>query len=435
MSTYFHSVQLDEEKCRGCTNCVKCCPTEAIRVRHGKAIIDNIRCIDCGECIRACPNRAKSVHTDPKSMRDTFKYTIALPAPSLFAQFPGEVEPGKVLSALKESGFSHVFEVAIAAEIAAEAIEEYVSGYTGQFPLISTSCPTVVRLIQVRFPEMIKHLIPIEAPMEIAACISREEVIRETGCFNDEIGAFFISPCPAKVTAVHQPVGLRKSCVDGVFSLADIYADIYRALPRVIEETPVRASAKGLNWARGGGESEGINIDEYLAVDGIEHVISVLEEIEMGKLKNLKFIELQSCTEGCVGGVLTVENPFVAKVRLGRIVRKLAPEPKIKPVVSPDAYIISGELEARPILKLDDDVNEALCKMAELEKIVEILPGLDCAACGAPHCRALAEDIVRGNAHLTDCVFVLRKRVKELVTEMMDLTERLPPVMGKREKE
>ena len=56
MNTYFHSVRLDEEKCMGCTNCIKRCPTQAIRVRSGKAHIISERCIDCGECIRVCPH-------------------------------------------------------------------------------------------------------------------------------------------------------------------------------------------------------------------------------------------------------------------------------------------------------------------------------------------------------------------------------------------
>lgn len=58
MNTYFHSVRLDEEKCMGCTNCIKRCPTQAIRVRNGKAHIISERCIDCGECIRVCPHHA-----------------------------------------------------------------------------------------------------------------------------------------------------------------------------------------------------------------------------------------------------------------------------------------------------------------------------------------------------------------------------------------
>ena len=83
----FHSVRLDPEKCKGCTNCIKRCPTEAIRVHDGKATIIEERCIDCGECIRACPNHAKFAVTDELDKLAAYKYNIALPAPSFFGQF------------------------------------------------------------------------------------------------------------------------------------------------------------------------------------------------------------------------------------------------------------------------------------------------------------------------------------------------------------
>ena len=37
MGNYFHSVELNADICCGCTNCLKRCPTEAIRVHGGKA--------------------------------------------------------------------------------------------------------------------------------------------------------------------------------------------------------------------------------------------------------------------------------------------------------------------------------------------------------------------------------------------------------------
>jgi len=64
----FHSVTLDKDKCKGCINCMKHCPTEAIRVRDGKARIKTERCIDCGACIRICQNRAKKAICDDFEM-------------------------------------------------------------------------------------------------------------------------------------------------------------------------------------------------------------------------------------------------------------------------------------------------------------------------------------------------------------------------------
>ena len=52
---YFHSVTLERDKCKGCTTCLKRCPTEAIRIRDGKASIIGERCIDCGVCGMSCP--------------------------------------------------------------------------------------------------------------------------------------------------------------------------------------------------------------------------------------------------------------------------------------------------------------------------------------------------------------------------------------------
>ena len=51
MDKFYHSVRLDESLCKGCINCIKRCPTEAIRVRGGKASINNKFCIDCGRLI------------------------------------------------------------------------------------------------------------------------------------------------------------------------------------------------------------------------------------------------------------------------------------------------------------------------------------------------------------------------------------------------
>ena len=110
-SGFFHSVRLDESKCMGCTNCIKRCPTGAIRVRRGKAYIISERCIDCGECIRICPHHAKYAEKYSFDELQKYKYRIALPAPTLYGQFNNLDDTDYVLTALKKIGFDDVFEV------------------------------------------------------------------------------------------------------------------------------------------------------------------------------------------------------------------------------------------------------------------------------------------------------------------------------------
>jgi len=432
MQQYFHSVRLDEEKCRGCTNCIKHCPTEAIRVRKGRACIIEERCIDCGECIRVCPNQAKLAITDSLEKLKDFKYTIALPAPSFYGQFKPEHTPARVLSALLALGFDDVFEVALAAEAVSWAIRHYLEVYPDRpRPLISSACPAVVRLIQVRFPSLLEHIIPIESPMEIAGRMAREQACRKTGLEPGEIGTFFITPCPAKVTEVKQPSEGRSS-VDGAISMAVVYGALLKRLEMpVTNPVAPRASGVGIGWGRAGGENEAIKTGSLLAVDGIHSVISVLDEIERGGLADIDYLEAQACTGGCIGGPLVPQNPFVARVRMGNLVKRHRSREKWAYPRELDYYRLKTPIPARPALTLASDPRVALARLEEAERICAELPGLDCGSCGSPSCRALAEDIVQGYARRSYCIFELRERLQQLAEEMVELAQKQPPAMGR----
>lgn len=434
METYFHSVTLDKDKCKGCTNCIKRCPTEAIRVRKGKATIINERCIDCGECLRVCPYHAKKAITDSFDMINNYKYRIAIPAPSIYGQFKNAKSRNSILTALKSLGFDKIYEVAKAAEIVTEASKKLIGEKGLKRPVISAACPAVVRLIQVRFPALIDNLLKLESPMEVAARIVKSEVLKEKKYNSSEIGVFFISPCAAKVTSVKAPYEKEKSSVDGVIAIKDIYLRMLEEIEtQVLEEDLEQSGYEGVRWASSGGEGLALGTDRFLAVDGIHNVIKIFEEIENEKLEDVDFVEALSCTGGCLGGPLTVENVFVAKSKLKTFI-DLAKENK-KGVEEGDSeeykgLLWTGNVTYKPVLKLDEDMGKAILKLGQLETICEGLPGLDCGACGAPSCRALAEDIVRGIANETDCIFKLREKIRELTARMISLENMLPPVLN-----
>lgn len=300
--------------------------------------------------------------------------------------------------------------------------------------MISSACPAVVKLIQVRFPSLIDNILKLESPMELAAKIVKDELVKNNNIPLEDIGVFFITPCAAKATSIKAPYEREKSCVDGAISIKDIYLKLFTVLGDVKNEEDLgRAGFTGIRWANSGGESLALGTDKFLAVDGIHNVISILEEIENDKLEDIEFIEALACQGGCLGGPLTVENLFVAKTRIKRFIdmaKKNKNDIDEKPDEAYDYDLLwTGNVEHKPIMKLDEDFEIAMKKLETLQTISEELPGLDCGACGAPNCRALAEDIVRGNANETDCVFKLREKVRDLAVQMMELESKMPPVL------
>ncbi len=423
---FFHSVTLDPDRCKGCTHCIKRCPTEAIRVRDGKAYIISDRCIDCGECVRVCPHHAKLPQFDSLDILNSTRYKIALPAPALYGQFNNLDDVDILLTALKRMGFDDVFEVSRAAEIVSDATRRLMQQGKLKKPVISSACPTIVRLIRVRFPELLDNLLKLNAPIEIAAMMAREEAVKKSGRAPDDIAVIFISPCPAKVTAVKMPLDVEKSNVDAVVAIKEVYP---RLLP-YMKEVAVRPDAlsssgrMGISWASSGGEAAAMLNENYLAADGIENVIEVLEALEDEKFSDLDFIELNSCPAGCVGGVLTVENPYVARTRLKRL-RKYLPV-SCNHIPNEEIHQIqwAREVEYTPVMELADNMADAMTMLQELERIAKTFPGIDCGSCGAPTCRALAEDIVRGKAHQSFCVYKMRERMQSLTDELSQLGEK-----------
>ena len=409
MHTYEHSVLLSADKCIGCTACVRHCPTEAIRVRDGRAVINQGRCIDCGECIRVCPQKAKKAVCNKLSDMDGYKWKIALPAPSLYTQFDNLDDVDYVLTGLLKLGFDQVYEVSKAAELLSAYTRTYLNTPGVRKPVISTACPAVARLISLRFPSLEDNVLRLLPPMELAAKLAREEALAaHPDLTAEEIGVCFISPCPAKASYVKNGFGDYKSRVDVVVPMSDLYFQLINVMSS--DTTPEELSESGrigVSWASSGGEASALFNDSYMAADGIEHVSRVLDAIENGSIPQLEFVELNACTGGCVGGVLTVQNPFIARAKL-HILRRYLPVSRntlsADEQFIPEDYFFEEMPEYQPISQLSDSIAQSMRMMAQIQSLRNELPGVDCGACGAPTCRAFAEDVIRGEASADGCL-------------------------------
>lgn len=415
MNSYKHSVSLDVEKCKGCTDCLKRCPTEAIRIREGHARIDSERCIDCGECIRVCKNKAKRAVCDKLSMIPKDKWTVALPAPTLYGQFDNLDDIDYVLQGLLDYGFDDVYEVACAAEIVSDYTRKYLKDPTIQKPIISSACPVIKRLISLRYPFLCDNVLPLLPPVEVAASEARRRALEKNPHLTrDDVCIVFISPCPAKVSYVKNNVD-RRSEVDLVVSMSDIYFELIGIMKKGKAPAPFsRSGMVGIGWASSGGESTAVFSEKFLAADGIENVLNVLEEIDNGTFPELEFVELNACQGGCVGGSMTVTNPYIAKARLQNLRRYLPVSQNwAEKNTIPSEALSDVPVIYTPPKSLDDDRVKAMQIMHKISDFAKTLPGIDCGSCGAPTCAAFAEDVIRGECSADDCIIRMREILRK----------------------
>ncbi|MBN2487012.1 MAG: 4Fe-4S binding protein [Bacteroidales bacterium] len=418
-TVFHHALTILEDVCFGCTHCVKVCPTEALRVRDGKARLTANRCIDCGRCMQACPVNAIIIKQDDFSEIYKYKARVALVTSILIGQFPRHYPTRKIYSGIMEQGFSHVYEAEHGASLLIDEINQYVARHGAVKPVISSFCPAIVRLIQVRFPSLVENIMLLKAPLDLAA-ISFKKELMERGFAEDEIGIFYITPCAAKIAAIKSPVGEKNSPINGVINMDTLFNKVYSGFKKehsssciVPEKEQLRAEE--MAWSLTGGEAKYIN-GRCLSIDGIKNAIEFLEGIENGHISNFDFIEMRACDQSCAGGILTTSNRFLTVERLEERIVKYGQdkiEGKIfdnKTIDKHSSFIRENvkidTIEPRSMLKLDENTEEALRKMERIRKIFSYLPGIDCGACGTPSCRSLAEDVVQGHAHTSDCIFI-----------------------------
>ena len=311
---------IDKEKCVECGACSKVCPYSAIanskrpcetscKVKaismdqNHTAVIDNSKCIQCGACVYQCPFGAivdKSYILDVVDMIKNKEEIIAIVAPSISAQF-GTATVGQVVTGMKITGFTHVVEAALGADVVAmyEAQELAEKGF-----LTTSCCPAFVNYIKKNYPNLEKHISHNLSPMAVIAKLIKEK--------RPNAKTVFIGPCTAKKAEAKQDH--VKDYVDCVLTFEELLALIKAKdiTLKELEETELDdATLFGRIFARSGGVTEAVaqsikeqNINlEFnpLVCEGIENIKLALAKANKGVLPN-NFIEGMVCTGGCIGG-------------------------------------------------------------------------------------------------------------------------------------
>jgi iron only hydrogenase large subunit-like protein len=432
----YHAIKVDTEKCFGCTHCIKSCPTEAIRIVNGVAFINAGRCVDCGNCLRVCPANAFYVDHDDLEKIQHYQYRAVL-FPSVFiGQFPEIFSENQIYQALLDLGFTHVYEVEQPISILAGMIKEKNRKNRNR-PLISSFCPAIVRLIQCKYPSLVDNIVFLKAPHDLVAHYVIEQLKKE-GAREEKIGIFYVSPCSAKMVAVNQPLGEKESIVDGIINMKDLYNRVMMILPRK-EETDTshfrtNISRDGILWSLPRGEAR-LFKKRAMAIDGIHNVVKFLERLENEEIPDLDFLELKSCNEGCAGGILLTGNRFLTVERLQKRAQHY-PRATVSELDGIDVEalkrkLVTEKIEPRNVFVLDKDRTRALEKLEKASKILCQLPGIDCGACGAPNCHALAEDMVQGKAKMSDCVFLQQRYLSENKISAQRADKILEKIWGK----
>ncbi len=409
-------------RCRDCYRCVRHCDVKAIRVQDGQAQVVPELCIVCTTCIRTCPQKAKDVPSAMPDIKQALKdgrRLIASVAPSAPAYFHfrhfDEME-----SALKKLGFYAAEETALGAEIVGLAHRDYVERTPQSCPVITSSCPVVVNLIEKYYPDLLGHLAPIVSPM-----IAHGRWLRQK--YGPEALIVFIGPCIAKKMEIRDPA------VAGVVyaamtyrGLADWFNEEHIVFPETESASAPSTSADARLFPVEGGliATAGLSTDmlgqDLIVASSLETCRNILGDIRAGQL-NASLVELMACTGGCINGPAMSDLPggiYAARQKIlnyHRLRSSYETPPREK---WPDLSRSYTD-KKQPIPEFSEDqIRDVLHRVNKYTPEDE----LNCGACGYGSCREKAIATLRGMAEVTMCIPYMRSHSESLRQVVMDVS-------------
>lgn len=364
-----NSLRFVSELCRNCLRCVPACPSHALRVRGRGPTLLAHRCLDCNVCLAACAHGAIELAASSRPVAPSQCDVLVLPA-AILSDFGPAASPERVLEALTNAGFERIELLEGWERSQQEALHALAAETKLPVPLIDVSCPVVVNLVETLFPSLIEHLPPLLSPVEAAQVHLKGQQ------------ALFVVTCPAQQTRL---------LATGV--AADRIL-LPRTLRRMID--PVLAAGRPLSIHRPSTVCDSdARARSTLAASGVKGAIRVLEALETGRLEPLRVLELRACRDGCFGSPLLRTASALGLHRFR--------EASVDPCAQWAPVFRDAPYRARSALRLDPDMQTSVRKLHRMAQALRSLPGADCARCGAPSCRAQAEDFALGRVRALQC--------------------------------
>ncbi len=315
-------------------------------------------CINCGQCIMVCPTGAlvdiSHIEKVQTVLANPSKTTAALVSPAFVASVAEHLgikasdDPsGRIVAALRKMSFDYVYDLSLGYDmnvlLEAEMLQERINN--GNTPLFSSCCPAWIKYAEEFLPEMISQISTVKSPHQLPGMILKN---RKSDDYDHKL-LYTVSfmPCVANKFEASREENTKKgsSEIDAVITIRE-FLRMLRSygidLKSMTSEKPepmfTPNSKSGIMMAYSGGKAEAVaNVLHRLVsgkkgsnlkftppknpisrkevkvkigekevgfawVSGIKETQEYLDELKNDQRKDIHYIEVMACENGCIGG-------------------------------------------------------------------------------------------------------------------------------------
>ncbi len=383
---YIHSfVGVESEKCKKCMQCIKVCPTRAIRVWEDKVHIISNRCINCNQCIHVCPTGVFKLEIDNRGIKEGNKKVFIVPLP-MFASLGKYKITSDYLRLLREEKGINLYPLMLWEEVLKNKVHEYVLSEQNNvaLPVILPLCPAVVYWIQTEYPSLVKHIAPYLTPIQSAI-----------DNFTNDIEITVVPSCPSQICALKVEENLNKKV-----NILDPFEALNYFRKLEVGALPNEESYELSNY--------NVSKSDSVVITGLESVRMFLMSLEKKQLPFMpKIVELYTCRGGCYGAPFWGKEPETTRLYFENKWQEIKQSSESIGELKVQ-FRVTG-LKPRRGIRLDENIQKAMRKLTDIEQKNRILPGRDCGICGAPTCLDFAEDIVLNNIDVKHCPYIIKE--------------------------